>query len=299
MRVHPDRLLADGYDSALVSIQGSAGQPRIVLVRKPYGTSLEGARIRSGVIPGRIALRVEFAGAPPATLELTSVLDTRDRDEDGTPDFLRLDQQRDRSTFRRWFTYLAELQYFQPSADRAPEINDCAALIRYAYREALRVHDSAWAQEAKLALVPPFGSLEKYAYPHTPLTAGLFRVGPGPFRAADLSNGAFLQFADARTLLRYNTHVFSRELAGAQPGDLLFFRQQTSPVTYHSMIYLGASQLRPDGRSYVLYHTGSGEIRRLTVEELARFPQPEWRPLAANPNFLGIARWNILNVGQS
>ena len=32
---------------------------------------------------------------------------------------------------------LAEAQYFQPPAARPPEINDCAALIRYAYREAL------------------------------------------------------------------------------------------------------------------------------------------------------------------
>jgi hypothetical protein len=65
------------------------------------------------------------------------------------------------------------------------------------------------------------------------------------------------------------------------------------------MIYLGASQLRPDGQRYFLYHTGPdgskpGEMRRLTVDELMRFPQPEWRPLASNPSFLGVARWNIL-----
>ena len=65
------------------------------------------------------------------------------------------------------------------------------------------------------------------------------------------------------------------------------------------MIYLGESQIRPDGRRYVVYHTGPdgadpGEIRRLTLEELARFPRPEWRPLPANPVFLGVFRWNIL-----
>ena len=76
----------------------------------------------------------------------------------------------------------------------------------------------------------------------------------------------------------------------------LFFRHD---ATFHSMIYLGRSQLRPDGNLYVVYHTGPdrsdpGEIKRLTVAELFNFPQLDWRPLAANPNFLGVYRWNIL-----
>ena len=56
-------------------------------------------------------------------------------------------------------------------------------------------------------------------------------------------------------------------------------------MPFHSMIYLGESQLRPDGQVYVLYHTGPdggdpGEIRRLTIGELLEFPQAEWRPVA-------------------
>lgn len=305
--VKPDRLLADGYDTAILSTRAAGSSPpHITLVRGPYGTILQeisgGARIRTGVVPGAIAARVEFPGSPAQTVELASTLDTRDRAEDGTPDFLRLDQQRDRITFRRWLTYLAEVQYFQPPAARPAEIDDCAALIRYGYREALRRHDGAWAQEAKLAVVPALGSIEKYDYPHTPLNANLFRVRAGPFRASDLADGAFLQFADAKTLFRFNTHVISRNLAAAQPGDILFFRQETDHMTYHSMIYLGASQLRPDGLRYVLYHTGPdagdpGELRRLPVEQIKRFPQPEWRPVETNPSFLGVARWNILRTG--
>jgi uncharacterized protein YfaT (DUF1175 family) len=57
---------------------------------------------------------------------------------DGTPVFLRLDTERDQRAFRRWFTFLAEVQYFVKPPDRPIEIKDCAALIRYAYREALR-----------------------------------------------------------------------------------------------------------------------------------------------------------------
>ena len=52
-------------------------------------------------------------------------------------------------------------------------------------------------------------------------------------------------------------------------------------------------------RGQIDYHTGPrgdgpGEMRRLTLEELRNFPQPEWRPDAANPRFLGVYRWNIL-----
>ena len=103
---------------------------------------------------------------------------------------------------------------------------------------------------------------------------------------------------------RFNTHLVSRDLSAALPGDLVFFRQVSDHITFHSMIYLGQSQWRPDGRSYLVYHTGPdgadpGQIRRLTVEELERFLQPEWRPLIANPNFLGVARWNILRRGTN
>jgi len=231
--------------------------------------------------------------------ELTSVLETQDSAEDGTPDFLRLENQHDRQVFRRWFTFLAEAEYYQAASARPAEIIDCAALIRYAYREALHAHDGTWANSAGLPVVPAFDSIGKYQYPYTPLGAALYRVQLGPFSAGDLTNGSFLQFADAKTLWRFNTHFITRDLSRALPGDLLFFRQETDHVTYHSMIYLGESQMQKDGDRYVLYHTGPtgsdpGEIRRLTLEELIHFPQTEWRPLATNANFLGVFRWNIL-----
>src|SRR5689334_21916571 len=52
-------------------------------------------------------------------------------------DFLRLDSAADREAFRHWFTAIAEYQALRPAQDLPPEINDCAALLRYAYREAL------------------------------------------------------------------------------------------------------------------------------------------------------------------
>jgi uncharacterized protein YfaT (DUF1175 family) len=226
----------------------------------------------------------------------------RDSLEDGTPDFLRLDNPGDRQSFRRWFTYLAEAQYFQQPQLRPAEIVDCAALLRYAYRESLRVHDPGWSDAARVPVVPPFEPVAKYRYPHTPLGAALFRVRSGSFRQSDLSDGAFAQFADAKTLWRLNCHRVSRRLAAARPGDLVFFRRESGDETCHSMIYLGDSHFTRDGNRYLVYHTGPdgndpGEMRRFTVEEMLRFPRSEWRPLESNGSFLGVYRWNILCPG--
>lgn len=223
--------------------------------------------------------------------------DFTDRQSNGMPDAVELDTQRDREAFRRWFTFLAEAQFFQ---QRLPaEIVDCAALLRYAYREALRSHDSAWASEAKLPLLLAFDSVAKYRYPRTLLGASLFRVKPGPFVPEDIAEGAFSQFADAQTLRRWNSRFVSRDVERALPGDLLFFRHEASDMPFHAMIYLGPSQIQNDGRRHLVYHTGPdgrdpGEIRRPSLDELLQHPNPQWRPLAGNPTFLGVYRWNIL-----
>jgi uncharacterized protein len=296
--IRPDTLRADGYDTAELSIASGESMPAVSVVDNLHSVSLSGAertggrwlvQVRAGIMPGRVRLRIEAAGHRVAVAELVTTPDSADSVGDGTPDFLRLDENADQTAFRQWFTWLAEAQYFQPPAARPAEITDCAALLRYAYREALHGHDSAWANSMRLPLMPAFDSVAKYQYPFTPLGAALFKT----------RDGAFLQFADAQTLWRFNSHIVSRDVARALPGDLLFFKQDSDHPTFHAMIYIGKSQLRPDGDRYVLYHTGPtgpdpGEIRRLTVDELMRFPQPEWRPIPANTSFLGVARWNIL-----
>jgi uncharacterized protein YfaT (DUF1175 family) len=232
---------------------------------------------------------VLLAGVPLAFDQTYSAradsADLTDSIGDGTPDALRLDDPQDQQAFRRWFTFLAEAQYFQAAGARPAEIDDCAALMRYAYREALRAHDSAWATAAHLPLTPAFESVGKYHYPRTVLGANLFRVPKG-----------FAQFADAQTLQRLNTHRISRDIARAQPGDLLFFRQEADHMPYHSMIFLGRSFITHEPGPFIVYHTGppDREMRRLTIEALLHYPEPDWRPIPANPYFLGVYRWNIL-----
>jgi uncharacterized protein YfaT (DUF1175 family) len=259
--------------------------------------------VQSPVTPGdgQVLLRWRYRRF---RIPVTFVFDPSDSYSDGTPDFLRLHTAQDRQAFRSWFIAIADQQ-----ADRTTqlprEINDCAALLRFAYREALHVHDESWLSAHTLESSRP--SIRQYAYPQTPLGANLFRVRPGPFFATDLDNGSFAQFADAQTLMQDNTYLVGRDLRLARPGDLIFYRQleQDSPYDvpgaprhhspFHSMIFCGEKG--------VVYHTGpihhgKGEMRRLLLSDLLHHPDARWRPLKENANFLGVYRWNILREGD-
>jgi len=208
---------------------------------------------------------------------------------DGCPDFLRLRTRADQEAFRRWSVWLAEVLYgSQP--DLPAEVADCSALLRFCYREALRRHDAGWAKELGLRELPPLGDVGQYRYPVPELRDRIFRVRPGTFREEDLHNGAFRAFADAEHLMRRNAHPLGRDRGAALPGDLLFYEQLAPGMRFHSMLWTGEA---------VVYHTGpvgngKGEMRHLRWEELLRHPEPRWRPLAGNANFLGFHRWNIL-----
>jgi uncharacterized protein YfaT (DUF1175 family) len=221
-----------------------------------------------------------------------------DRFGDGTPDFLRLTDPADQASFRRWFALIADYQAIRPKAEVPGEITDCASLLRYAYREALKRHNEAWFQTTGIEVVALPGEIRAWHYPDSPLGANLFRVRPGSFETADPTNGAFAQFADAKTLVERNATFISRDVEKALPGDLLFYRQFGQSSPWHSMIMTEAG---PQAR--VVYHTGPdhgspGELRRVLLSELIDHPQPQWRPVAQNPNFLGVYRWNILRGNQ-
>ena len=222
---------------------------------------------------------------------------------DATPDFLTLDSAADREAFRGWFTAIAEYQAVRPPQELPSEIVDCAALLRYSYRGALHLHTADWLLENKLEGLAYLPSVRKYAYPHTPLGASLFRTRPAA--AGEDSKTAFAEFADAKTLWRLNTFFVSRDVSMARPGDLLFFRQFEQSSPYHSMIFVGRSRLDTSAAvsDILVYHTGPngpkpGEMRRTSVSELLEHPSPRWRPSPGNSNFLGVYRWNILREAE-
>jgi uncharacterized protein YfaT (DUF1175 family) len=248
--------------------------------------------LRSPVLPREEQLRLSWRGGV-ATVKISYLPDDQDSFGDGTPDFLRLHSPEDRQAFRLWFSGIAEVEAAKPPADLPAEIDDCAALLRFAYRGALHRHDSEWVAGQQLGAIEGTPSISQYEYPHTPLGAELFRVRPGPFVWGDLSNGGFSQFADAKTLWQQNTHFVSRDARRALPGDLIFYRQLEQDSPYHSMIVIG-----PDA-AWVVYHTGpigekKGEMRRVSMTDLLHHPDVRWRPVPDNTNFLGVYRWNIL-----
>ncbi len=309
-QVSETALPADGFSSAQLTIRSSNGRELRGLqieVLNPHQAAIESlsvrresatASVRSGVLPGDTKLRISAPGFTPRELTLHIMPDNDDTIGDGTPDFLRLHDRADRTAFRHWFALLAESQYYRGKA-LPPEIDDCAALLRFSYREALHEHDTAWARAMALPAPAPAGDIQQYQFPYTPVGPALFRVRGASFAASDLHDGAFAQFADAETLWRHNTFSVGRNLARARPGDLLFFRQDGGRMPFHAMIFLGRSQVEPGTEEFVVYHTGPsgkqpGEMKRLSVAQLLNYPDGRWRPIASNPNFLGVYRWNIL-----
>ncbi len=50
----------------------------------------------------------------------------------------------------------------------------------------------------------------------------------------------------------------------------------------------------------VVYHTGPdgerpGMVKKVYLSDLAHHPNPRWHPVSANPYFLGVYRWKILD----
>ena len=252
--------------------------------------------VLGGWFLNRHALRFRQASASRASVNISRLPLSAwtDRFGDGTPDFERLDDPADQASFRRWFTAIAEYQAVRPKDDIPSEITDCASLLRYAYRESLMRHDASWFERTGMEIAAPLGEIRKWGYPHSPLGAALFRVRPGPFEAEDVNDGAFSQFADAKTLVERNAYFVSRDVRVALPGDLLFWRQFGRSSPWHSMIVAETG-----AEAQVVYDTGPdhnkpGDIRRVLLSELLDHPEPQWRPVPSNPNFLGVYRWNIL-----
>ena len=224
-----------------------------------------------------------------------------DSDSDGIADAEELHTFGDRENFRVWFTSIAEQQFYEPSKEWSEDQRDCAGLVRFAWREALRSHDRAWLLRMGEAYDPPAPDVRAYTLERSPVGEKLFRTVAGSFDKSNLSDGTFSEFADARTLKDFNTTFVSRDRAQARPGDLLFFNQPLAQkYPYHVMIFLGRARTDSEGAAdWVVYHTGStpadaGEVRKVRLAVLDRHPDARWRPVASNRNFLGFYRLKIL-----
>ncbi len=197
---------------------------------------------------------------------------------------IRLSDESDRLAFRAWFVFLTDAQFYRTSA----EVTDCAGLIRYAFREALRAHTPEWQRQANLPMAPALPEIRRRPSP-APHGWPLFRVG----------EREYAEFADASTIIRLNSRRLGSDLKALHPGDLLYFRQSSQAMADHLMVFVGASRFESGAADWVVYHTGPidgrpGEVRKTRLADLVRHPLARWRPLLANPAFIGVFRLNIL-----
>ncbi len=237
---------------------------------------------------------LKSAGLPRSAASMSA-----DIDHDGFPDNGELGTFIEREDFRRAFTGIAEVQFYRLSDHWNSEQRDCAGLVRFAWREALRRHDRAWFQKMGPgfeAISPSLGVSDRA------LGDKLFRTDFGAYKEGDIVQGKFSEFADARTLKNFNTAFIGRDRHLAQPGDLLFYYQPwVQKFPYHVMIFLGESRVAAShSRDWVVYHTGAsptdpGTVKKVEISVLDHHPNKRWRPVESNPNFLGFYRLRILD----
>lgn len=200
---------------------------------------------------------------------------------------VRLADESDRAAFRSWFVLLADAQFERQTDD----VLDCAGLVRHAVREALRAHTPEWVRQSGLPFAPQFADVRS-APRGTSGSLPLFQVTPGP-------SPRFAEFADAKTLIHLNARSLGRDPRALRSGDLLYFHQPGQREPDHVMVFVGRSQFERDGDDWVVYHTGPldggpGEVRKVRLSTLMQHPSPRWRPIVANPNFVGVFRLGIL-----
>ena len=224
-----------------------------------------------------------------------------DGDNDGIPDSAELSSFREREDFRHAFTGIAEMQFYRISDEWNKEQRDCAGLVRFAWREALRGHDRAWFRKMGPGYEYLATDVVASYLARGPLGEKLFRTDFGSYKTTDLVSAKFSEFADARTLKNFNSQFISRDRQFVQPGDLLFYHQPwVQKFPYHVMIFVGESRTAAEeAHGWVVYHTGAsavdeGTVKKVQLSVLDQHPNRRWRPVESNPNFLGFYRLKIL-----
>jgi uncharacterized protein YfaT (DUF1175 family) len=267
----------------------------------PRVRGFEGAPASEKQKSGGRKQAAESSAANAPALGASSEATLIDSDNDGVPDVAELRSFQDRDSFRRWFTAIAEIQFYQLSDQWNAEQRDCAGLVRFAMREALRRHDRAWFQKMGKGYETVAPDVAGFDLDRNPLGEKIFRTDFGSFHESDLHNGRFSEFADGRTLKNFNSVFVSRDRREAQPGDLLFFYQPwVQKFPYHVMVFLGSPRIAPNGaQDWVVYHTGSsptdeGTVKKVELSVLDHHPDPRWRPVESNRNFIGFYRLKIL-----
>ena len=170
---------------------------------------------------------------------------------------------------------------------------DCAGLVRFAYREALEARSAKQLQDLAIpsALYLPVVSVfSRRALAHYPK---IWQVGYN-----NQGDASFGSFADAETLLSFNFRKKARDPAQARNGDILVFqREMEDEQPFHLMIFI---ENHPN--DLVVYHNGAtgkaAQVRVVAVADLLTSPDAVWIPRSTNPHFLGVYEWNRFKPGK-
>ena len=116
--------LASILTIAFATLAWSFGRARL------RAANLEGAPAsgKQKAVGSRQTAANGFASSSESTSEATLI----DSDNDGIPDVAELRTFQDRQSFQRWFTAIAETQFYQLSDQWNSEQRDCAGLVRFA-----------------------------------------------------------------------------------------------------------------------------------------------------------------------
>jgi uncharacterized protein YfaT (DUF1175 family)/uncharacterized protein YfaP (DUF2135 family) len=200
----------------------------------------------------------------------------------------------DENSLRQSVTRLALYQAKKLSPRWTEAQQDCAGLVRFAYREALRARSTG--DEQKLGIpnalyLPDVSELSRriFSDPSKIWQVGFDKDGRPRFGS----------FADAETLISYNFRKISRDLSAAHNADLLVFQKDMeSDQPYHLMIFV-----EDRAENLVVYHNGAegdeAQVRVVIISDLMHSPDPVWLPIANNPHFLGVYEWNRILPGKN
>ena len=116
----------------------------------------------------------------------------------------------------------------------------------------------------------------------------------------------YQEFADAKTIVRLNARSRRTRRRGAAAGRSDLLPSAFADAPDHLMVFVGSSSSSPkaatgscitpglDSRSSARSRSGPGEVRKVRLRDLMRHPAPRWRPVAGNPQFVGVFRLDLL-----
>lgn len=195
----------------------------------------------------------------------------------------------DEKALRESITRLALFQAKKLSPQWEVPQRDCAGLVRFAYREAIRLRSPADGKKLGIPdslYLPEVSEVSRRIFPDF---SQIWQVGYDK-----AGKPRFGSFADAETLISYNFKKKCRDLSLARTADLLVFQNDLeSDQPYHLMLFV-----EDRAGNLVVYHNGAegedAQVRVVRISDLMKSPDPVWFPIASNPHFLGVYEWNRL-----